>query len=106
MEDETKEPLVRVQFEMTQDKMTELLRLKRLTSLRTRRELFDNAFTFFDWGVTESVNGHLVAAVDEESGLYQPIMMPVFAVARRRAQTSGTRIVRPQRVMPQVRKRR
>jgi hypothetical protein len=88
---------MRIQFEMSTEKVNDLDRLKEQTALRTRREVFDNALTFFEWGVNESANGHLVAAVDEESGLYQPIVMPVFSAARRRAQAGGTKPRRPQR---------
>ena len=59
------EQLVRIQFEMSMEKVKQLEHLKEQTDLHTRREVFDNALTFFEWGVTQSVNGHLVAAVDE-----------------------------------------
>ena len=77
--------VVRIQFEMTREKAADLNRLMRLTATRSRRELFDNALTFFDWGVAESMRGHLVAAIDEENGLYQPVLMPAFATARKSA---------------------
>ena len=88
--------VVRVQFEMAKEKMADLDRLRVQTALRTRREVFDNALTFFEWGVTASINGHLVAAIDEQNGEYQPILMPVFAAAHRRAQAEGGK-ARPQR---------
>jgi len=90
-------PIVRVQFEMPKEKLDDVERLRVQTALRTRREVFDNALTFFEWGVTASINGQLVAAIDEQNGEYQPILMPVLAAARRRAQaeSSKTQAQRP-----------
>ena len=89
--------LVRIQFQMSLERVKHLNQLKEQTALRTRREVFDNALTFFEWGVAESAKGHVVAVVDEESGLYQPILMPVFAAARQCADAGATKTQRPQR---------
>ncbi len=81
------ENLVRIQYEMTRQKVRELDRLIRVTSMRSRRELFDNALTFFEWGVAAIVRGNFVATVDEHAGCYQPMLMPAFVAARRFAES-------------------
>jgi len=77
------EDLIRIQFEMTEEKVRDLDHLIELTSMRSRRELFDHALTLFEWAVSEILRGHFVAAVDEKGGYYQPMLMPAFVAARR-----------------------
>ena len=92
--------LVRIQFEMTKEKVRDLDHLMHLTSMRSRRELFDNALTFFEWGVAEVVRGNFVAAVDEKRGFYQPMLMPAFAAARRSARPRSGKLRQPDRATP------
>jgi hypothetical protein len=77
------EALVRIQFEMVTERAGDLDRLMKATGIRTRRELFDNALTLFEWAVAVSERGHLVTAHDEETGKFQPILMPALETARR-----------------------
>ena len=95
--------VVRIQFEMTREKAADLNRLMRLTAIRSRRELFDHALTFFDWGVSESMRGHLVAAIDEGNGLYQPVLMPAFATARKFPGSQSGKLKRPRPRRPGAR---
>jgi hypothetical protein len=83
---------------MLPDKVRDLDRLRSLTSIRSRRELFDNALTFFDWGVTVSMRGQTVAAVDHEAGVFQPVLMPAFSAARRAGKPPGAKAKGARRV--------
>jgi len=75
--------LVRVQIEMPSSKVAALDRLRGMTGIRTRRELFDNALTLFERAVAESQLGHRVAFVDEEGGRYKVLAMPALDTAFR-----------------------
>ncbi len=77
------EPLLRIQFEMSTERVTELDHLMRATGIRTRRELFENALTLFGWAVAESGRGHAITALDEAAHRYRPILMPALETARR-----------------------
>jgi len=89
--------LVRIQFEMLTERVSELDRLIRATGIRTRRELFENALTLFVWAVAESERGHLITALDEMAGRYRPILMPALETVRRSSIRSARarRVVRP-----------
>jgi hypothetical protein len=81
--------LVRVQIEMSATKVAALDRLRKATSVRTRRELFDNALSLFERAVAEGQLGHRVAFIDEEGGFYKVVAMPALDTAfRPRAQKS------------------
>ena len=97
--------LVRIQFEMTKEKVRDLDHLMHLTSMRSRRELFDNALTFFEWGVSEIMRGNLVAAVDEKRGFYQPMVMPAFVAARRSIRPRSAKLRQPDRTASVLPKR-
>jgi len=99
------ESLVRIQFEMSRQKVRDLDRLMRVTSMRSRRELFDNALTFFEWGVAEIVRGNLVATVDDRAGCYQPMLMPAFVAARRFARSQPGKLRQAERTAPALAKR-
>ena len=77
------ETIVRVQFEMPQERVDEIDRLAKAIRMRTRRELFESAITLFEWAVSEVMLGRVIATVDEAKGRYQPMLMPAFVAARR-----------------------
>ncbi len=68
----------RIQFEVPEERLTELERLMDSAKIRTKKELLNNALTFFEWALDEVRKGHSIASVDEKSGKYREIMMPVF----------------------------
>ena len=91
------EDLLRVQFEMSQKRLHDLDRVKAAAGIRTRRELFDNAFTLFEWAVQQAMRGWTVAAVDEETGQFQPLLMPALSNARRDAKSPPQKLKRARR---------
>jgi len=98
------EELIRIQFEMTEEKVKELDRLIELTAMRSRRELFDNALTLFEWAVSEILRGHFVAAVAERGGYYQPMLMPAFVAARRSVESRSGKLGKANRASQKVAK--
>jgi hypothetical protein len=91
------EPLLRIQFEMSTERVSELDHLMRAAGIRTRRELFENALTLFEWAIAESGRGHLITALDEAAGRYRPILMPALETARRSSVSRAPRSRRARR---------
>ena len=68
--------MVRIQLELPEDQVAELDELMRATKVRTRKDLFNNALTLFDWAVKEKRAGRVIASVDESQEVVKEILMP------------------------------
>ena len=75
--------LQRIQLDIERDRLEDMSRLMRLTSVRSRRELFDHALSLFEWAVEEVQRGNVIAALDVEANTYQRLEMPSLRAARR-----------------------
>jgi hypothetical protein len=74
--------MVRIQFELPEEKVKELEALMREANIATRKDLFNNALTLFEWAVQETQSGRTIASVDEENKKYKELVMPsLMAVA-------------------------
>ena len=69
---------VRVQFDMTEERLQELQELMVRCGIETRKDLFNNALSLMEWVVQERATGRAIAAIDEESGKYKEVQMPFF----------------------------
>ncbi len=70
---------VRFQFELPGDRALEIERLMAECGIETKKDLFNNALTLLRWAVRESRKGHAIASVDEESGKFRELQMPILA---------------------------
>ena len=70
--------IVRLQFEMPEDKVAELEELMSETGVQTKKELINNALTLLKWAVRETRKGHAIASVDETNGKYRELQMPIL----------------------------
>jgi metal-responsive CopG/Arc/MetJ family transcriptional regulator len=68
--------MVRIQLDMPDDQVADLDALMAETKIRTRKELFNNAITLFDWAVKQKRAGLLVAAINQSQGLVKELLMP------------------------------
>jgi hypothetical protein len=68
--------MVRIQLEMPDDQVADLDALMAETKIRTRKELFNNAITLFDWAVKQKKAGLLVAAINQSQGQVKELLMP------------------------------
>ena len=75
---------IRLQFELPEDKVEELDKIMEKCSIETRKELFNNALTLFEWAVEEVSSGNVIASVDEEKERYRVLQMPVLNQAKKR----------------------
>ena len=76
--------MVRIQLELPEDKVRELNELMEEAAITTRKDLFNTALSLLDWVVSERKQGRIITSLDEESGNYKELVMPLFALLGRR----------------------
>jgi hypothetical protein len=88
MQIRSKSAQVRVQLDLPADRITELEELMAKTGVTTRKDLFENALTLFEWAVNQRAQGRNIASVcaDEES--YRELVMPALAYVKHDAKNS------------------
>ncbi len=70
----------RLQFEVPDEKVVDIDALVEKTGLKTRAQLFNVAYAFYNWAIRERENGRIIASVDEKQGKYKEVEMPGFPV--------------------------
>jgi hypothetical protein len=75
----------RVQFDLLPSRLAELDQLMEFCEMSTRKELFDNAMTLFEWAVHEVRAGRAVASYDRKADHVEIVRFPVLDNAARRA---------------------
>jgi hypothetical protein len=73
--------MAKIQFDLPEEKLAELEVLQKEARLDTRKDLFNNALTLFEWALNEVKNGRSIASVDETNKLYRAIIMPALQAA-------------------------
>jgi metal-responsive CopG/Arc/MetJ family transcriptional regulator len=68
--------MIRIQFELPEDKVKELEGLMREANISTRKDLFNNALTLFEWAVSEKKAGNSIASVSEDRENFKELVMP------------------------------
>jgi len=68
--------MIRIQFELPEDKVKELEGLMQEANISTRKDLFNNALTLFEWAVNEKKAGNIIASVDEDRQNFKELVMP------------------------------
>jgi len=66
----------RIQFELSEDRVKELEGMMQQAGIVTRRDLFNNALTLFEWVINEKKAGRIVASIDEANHRYKELVMP------------------------------
>lgn len=69
----------RIQFELPDDKVAELEKLMAESGIKTKKELFNNALTLFEWAIKERKAGKTIASVDEKAERYKELLMPALS---------------------------
>ncbi len=70
--------MVRIQLELPEQQVAELDELMRETKIATRKDLFNNALTLFQWAAKVKRSGSIVAALDEAKGTAKELVMPAL----------------------------
>lgn len=68
----------RVQFDLTPERLEELDRLMAVCGFETRKELFNNALSFFEAAVDEVQRGNDIAAVNMDDKTYSRLVLPAL----------------------------
>jgi len=77
---------MRLQFEMTRERIQELDDLVNRLGLKTRANLLNEALTLYEWALRELESGRIIASLDEEKDQYKEIEMPGFLAVKSGAQ--------------------
>jgi hypothetical protein len=80
----------RIQFDLLPERVVELDQLMTFCDLKTRKDLFDNAMTLFEWAVEEVRKGNQIAAYDRKNDHVEIVRLPVLDNAARRALSTKT----------------
>ena len=82
--------MTRIQLDMPEEQVKELDELMKETNITTRKDLFNNALTLFQWAVKAKRAGRIVASLDEETGTAKEILMPALENVRTSKLTTKT----------------
>jgi len=74
--------MTRIQLDLPEEQVKELDELMKETNISTRKDLFNNALTLFQWAVKAKRAGRIVASLDEETGAAKEILMPALENVR------------------------
>jgi hypothetical protein len=69
---------MRIQLELSDDRVKELKELMQRVDLETYKDLFNNALMLFEWSVEEAEEGRVVASIDPEQDRYRELAMPLL----------------------------
>jgi hypothetical protein len=74
----------RIQFDLSPDQVAELDGLIELCGLASRKDLFNNALSLFQWVVQERLQGRRIASISDDETSYREIQMPALMNVRKR----------------------
>jgi len=70
--------MIRVQLDLPEEQVRELDELMKEAKIATRKDLFNNALTLFQWAVKSKRAGRIIASLDEKSGNAKELVMPAL----------------------------
>src|SRR4051812_22253473 len=76
---------MRIQLELSQDKVQRLKTLMVTLEIDSYKDLFNNALSMLDWVIEETQSGREIAAVNEAEKCYRVLVHPVLAPVIRSA---------------------
>lgn len=76
--------MMRLQVEIDDKYAEEIQKLMADCGLRTKKELFNNAFTAFQWLVKQVKDGAVVISINENTKTQKEFEMPALSAARKR----------------------
>ncbi|HEY2884084.1 MAG TPA: hypothetical protein VGJ08_02580 [Rhizomicrobium sp.] len=72
---------VRIQIDLDENRVRELEQLMVVCGLVTKKELFNNALTLFEWAVDSVRQGRTIASLNEEEQKYRELETPALRTA-------------------------
>jgi hypothetical protein len=73
----------RVQLDFSPAVIERMNRSIDICEFETRKDLFNNALSLFDWAIGEVMKGRVIASLDEENKHYTKLAMPALMNAAR-----------------------
>jgi hypothetical protein len=70
--------MTRIQIEVADEKLSQFEKLMERCSIRTKKDLINNALTLLEWAVGERERGNIIASVNEAEDRYKEVCLPVF----------------------------
>ena len=74
----------RIQFETDSERVEEMENMMEVCGIATRRDLFNNTLTLWEWAVQEIRAGRHVASVDKIEKEIEYLRMPALEAARKK----------------------
>lgn len=71
---------VRLQVEMSKDRLASIDQLMEATGMGTRKEFMDNALTLLAWAIRERHKGRSIASVSADGTSFKEVMMPCLDI--------------------------
>ena len=72
---------VRIQIDLDEKRVKELEELMDVCGLSTKKELFNNALTLFEWAVESVRQGRTIASLNEEEQKFREMETPALRTA-------------------------
>lgn len=79
---------IRVQFDLTEDKVKEIDDLMTKSGMSSRKDVFNTALTLLEWAIEESERGHDIAAINRGEREFFSLRMPVLESAKKKQQSA------------------
>src|SRR5262245_43114451 len=79
----------RVQIDLSPSELGRMNLLMRLADLGTRKDLFNNALSLFEWAVLQVHAGNDVGSIDRTTRELTVLSMPAFSAVRAHQRASG-----------------
>ncbi|WP_447067264.1 hypothetical protein [Vibrio alginolyticus] len=79
---------IRVQFDLTEDKVKEIEEIMEKSGMSSRKDVFNTALTLLEWAIEESERGHDIAAINRSEREFFSLRMPVLESAKKKQQTA------------------
>jgi hypothetical protein len=71
--------MVRIQFELPEEKVSELKKLMEESGIKTRKDLLNNALMLLEWAISERRAGRTIVSVDEKKNRFKEVLMPILS---------------------------
>lgn len=81
---------VRLQVDMTKERLAGIDKLVTLTGMASRKELLDNALTLIAWAIRESRSGNAIVSMDLSNQTFRELAMPCLDFANQNELTKTT----------------
>jgi hypothetical protein len=71
--------IVKIQFDMPEDKFNYIKKLAESNGVMSRKELFNSALAILEWAILERKEGRIVASIDRNEKKIREIVMPILS---------------------------